>query len=132
MFGRLPMTAKAAAMLLVDTSLKDPVMAAMVTEDNLTLQRTTAEDNSTLQRLPGPLYPPHPWCAHCARTLRRVFLSQGKIGGRKAATCGDTIVDVGDDTWLVKMIDPAVKRLYTHRLQKDTLRFCSMGGCCVK
>ena len=57
MFGRLPMTAKAAAMLLVDTSLKDPVMVAMVTEDNLTLQRTTAEDNSTLQRIHGSLYP---------------------------------------------------------------------------
>ena len=41
-------------------------------------------------------------------------------------------MDVGDDTWLVKMIDPAVKRLYTHRLQKDTRTFCSMGGYCVK
>ena len=57
MFGWLPMTAKAAAMLLVETSLKDPVMAAMVTEDNSALQRTTAEDNSPLQRVPSPLYP---------------------------------------------------------------------------
>ena len=62
MFGRLPMTAKAAAMLLVETSLKDPVMVAMVTEeqlteDNSTLQRTTAEDNSPLQCVPRPLYP---------------------------------------------------------------------------
>ena len=40
-------------------------------------------------------------------------------------------MDVGDDTWRVKMIDPAVKRLYTHHLQKDTLTFCSMGGYCV-
>ena len=112
------MTAKAAAMLLVDTSLKDPVMVAMVTDDNWTLQRTTAEDNSPLQRVPGPLYPSHPGCTHCARTLRWVFFSRGKIGGRKAATCGDTNVDVRDDTWRMKMIDPAVKRLYTHRLRQ--------------
>ena len=80
MFGRLPMTAKAAAMLLVDTSLKDPVMVAMVTEeqlteDNSTLQRTTAEDNSTLQCVPGPLYPPHSGCANRVRTLCWAFFS---------------------------------------------------------
>ena len=48
MFGWLPMTAKAAAMLLVETSLKDPVMTVMVMLTRRAVDRRqldTAADN---------------------------------------------------------------------------------------